>query len=888
MSEKKKKKQNSGKFKSLMDHRILVAVLAFGLALILILSTIAPLFAYASEATEETEEELVLDESTGDFASPFLMEEVPLRENPDEWTLDPEYVYRRDPFLDIPWDAATLSVEPDVAAGLLKARLYFPDLDTDAVVSFAVWNEADRQDDLVWYPGSLCGDGLWKVTAPFTAHQGSGTYQVHVYADLEGESHLVSGKSVLVDLSVIPPEFSLKCRYNQYGDSLLIAAQYFTPDEEYQKLTVAVYDKEGSIDEAMWFELHQNEDGDWIDELSLAALPENGTYVVACYKESQAEKVFLASEEIVVSGTEGSIQISGTDEEAATFRILVSALTNPDLVHRLNAAVYTIEGGDDDKIVSEMQPEGDTWYLDVRVADHDSQKGLYHVDVTAENNSGRTYLLGSLDYVVTFSDQKPLLNLEWNPSTGYLAALMENTDTVQTDKVSFAVWTEEDGRDDLAWYEGRFVTDGAWLAEIALHGQHDVNGTIHVECYQEKDDLKIRLGEGTVEVAKTSANVAVFGADAFGRLYNIGVLELSHPDTVQFCNVHVWPESVGQENGMDLAAEEGGEGWTAQLDVAVFQFAQGTYQCEAFVTGFDGKEYSVGTATFEVALDTSAAPELKATVDPYNQILDIRYENAILMQDTEDVEFAVWSDVNGQDDLIYHRAVMDKTFSWFTAFYLSQHQNNTGLYHIIAYHIVGEEKKVLGELDIEVTILPGGDAKRTDTTQLHPELQDRLALLRDLCDKEDLKLGISETLRTQEYQDALYMQGRTEPGFVVTQAMGSSYSSQHQWGIAFDFFRNVPGHAYDDLNFFRRVADLAKSVGLAWGGDWDSFVDMPHLYLPHWGEDVWELKVQYGTPQNFMATWAQYQGLPKEDTQGNQTSDSDTPAGSTSGESAKN
>ena len=56
MSEKKKKKQNSGKFKSLMDHRILVAVLAFGLALILILSTIAPLFAYASEATEETEE----------------------------------------------------------------------------------------------------------------------------------------------------------------------------------------------------------------------------------------------------------------------------------------------------------------------------------------------------------------------------------------------------------------------------------------------------------------------------------------------------------------------------------------------------------------------------------------------------------------------------------------------------------------------------------------------------------------------------------------------------------------------------------------------------------------------------------------------------------------
>lgn len=32
----------------------------------------------------------------------------------------------------------------------------------------------------------------------------------------------------------------------------------------------------------------------------------------------------------------------------------------------------------------------------------------------------------------------------------------------------------------------------------------------------------------------------------------------------------------------------------------------------------------------------------------------------------------------------------------------------------------------------------------------------------------------------------MYAQGRTKKGNIVTNAKGSDYSSQHQWGIAFD------------------------------------------------------------------------------------------------------
>lgn len=145
-----------------------------------------------------------------------------------------------------------------------------------------------------------------------------------------------------------------------------------------------------------------------------------------------------------------------------------------------------------------------------------------------------------------------------------------------------------------------------------------------------------------------------------------------------------------------------------------------------------------------------------------------------------------------------------------------------------------------------------------DVTALHPELQQKVASLQALCKKNGLKIGIGECLRTVEEQNALYAQGRTKPGNKVTNARGSTYSSQHQWGIAVDFYRDDGTGAFNTAgSFFERVGTIAKSLGLGWGGDWKSPVDKPHLYLPQWGSTTAELKRKYGTPGQFRKTWAE-------------------------------
>ena len=143
-----------------------------------------------------------------------------------------------------------------------------------------------------------------------------------------------------------------------------------------------------------------------------------------------------------------------------------------------------------------------------------------------------------------------------------------------------------------------------------------------------------------------------------------------------------------------------------------------------------------------------------------------------------------------------------------------------------------------------------------DITLCHPRLQALTAQLVDKCVGAGLPIKIGESFRSVAEQDALYAQGRTQPGSIVTNARGSSYSSQHQWGIAADFYRADGKGAYNESgDYFKKVGELAKNLGLGWGGDWKSIVDKPHVYLPDWGSGTNILKQRYGTFEAFKKTW---------------------------------
>ncbi len=144
-----------------------------------------------------------------------------------------------------------------------------------------------------------------------------------------------------------------------------------------------------------------------------------------------------------------------------------------------------------------------------------------------------------------------------------------------------------------------------------------------------------------------------------------------------------------------------------------------------------------------------------------------------------------------------------------------------------------------------------------DISICHPELQQKAEKLVSACRGQGLLIGIGECFRTVAEQDALYTKGRTAPGSIVTNAKGSSYSSHHQWGTAFDIYRNDGTGAYNNNDgFFDLVGTIGVKIGLEWGGNWKSPVDKPHFQLPYWGSTTTMLKNIYGTPNEFKKTWS--------------------------------
>lgn len=118
-----------------------------------------------------------------------------------------------------------------------------------------------------------------------------------------------------------------------------------------------------------------------------------------------------------------------------------------------------------------------------------------------------------------------------------------------------------------------------------------------------------------------------------------------------------------------------------------------------------------------------------------------------------------------------------------------------------------------------------------DLAQLHPCLKAGAEEFIKRCQAAGLPVLITQTYRTAAYQNQLYAQGRTAPpppASIVTNLKGGS--SPHEFRYAFDICRNVKGQEWDNSDrFYNKCAQIWKEMGGEWGGDWSSFVDMPHF-----------------------------------------------------------
>lgn len=135
---------------------------------------------------------------------------------------------------------------------------------------------------------------------------------------------------------------------------------------------------------------------------------------------------------------------------------------------------------------------------------------------------------------------------------------------------------------------------------------------------------------------------------------------------------------------------------------------------------------------------------------------------------------------------------------------------------------------------LPVTATGQVDARSEKTiATLQPEVRPYARALVKKAAALGITIKVISGLRTYAEQNALYAQGRTKPGRIVTNAKGGY--SNHNFGVAFDVgvFR---GSSYiPESPAYKAVGALGVELGLEWGGNWKTIKDEPHFQLrPNW------------------------------------------------------
>ncbi len=143
--------------------------------------------------------------------------------------------------------------------------------------------------------------------------------------------------------------------------------------------------------------------------------------------------------------------------------------------------------------------------------------------------------------------------------------------------------------------------------------------------------------------------------------------------------------------------------------------------------------------------------------------------------------------------------------------------------------LIGSAPPDSSQQQLDITTELVDDRSEKIIVTLLPQLHNPARQLVRAAAQQGIQIRLISGTRTYAEQQALYEQGRTRPGKIVTNAK-PGYSN-HNFGTAFDIGVFKDGNYIEESPAYRVVGQIGKSLGFEWGGDFQSITDEPHFQM---------------------------------------------------------
>ncbi|MDG4512043.1 GBS Bsp-like repeat-containing protein [Streptococcus suis] len=247
--------------------------------------------------------------------------------------------------------------------------------------------------------------------------------------------------------------------------------------------------------------------------------------------------------------------------------------------------------------------------------------------------------------------------------------------------IKFAVWSDENGQDDIVWYNA----DQTGAAYVDLRKHRDY-GKYNIHTYVNRNGKMVYLNEIVVDV-KASGTITISNVDSQTGSFDITISNITAPRGLTKVYVPTWTEAGGQDDIKWYEANRESDGsYKLTVNKVNHKSEVGNYQIHVYYRGEDGSMTGIGATTVNL-------PELKASgtvtainVNDQAGSYEVKISNVIAPKGLNKVYVPTWSEAGGQDDIVWHEAERQTDGTYLAKITKSAHKNGTGKYISHVYY----------------------------------------------------------------------------------------------------------------------------------------------------------------------------------------------------------
>ena len=402
----------------------------------------------------------------------------------------------------------------------------------------------------------------------------------------------------------------------------------------------------------------------------------------------------------------GLISIVNNNPILGSFDVVISNVKAPNGVETVKVPIWSEVDGQDDIIwyTADRQSNG-AYTVNVKASAHKNTTGLYNVHLYYVQKDGQLTGVGGTTTQVfigkTPEQLRPKASFAIennNAQKGTFDAVITNiTSPLGVKEVLVPSWSLENGQDDLIWHKATKQSDGSYRVTIKASEHKGNKGNYRADAYiVDNSNNRHYISEKVVSVdyARPSGVLSIENNNTAAGTFDAVVRNIVAPTGLKEVLVPSWSLAGGQDDLIWHKATRQADGsYRVTIKATDHKNSTGKYRADAYIVDDSNNRFYLTKKVVEV---TQTRPTASLIIENNNVELgtfDAVVRNISAPNGVKEVLVPSWSLVNGQDDLIWHKATRQSDGSYRVTIKSNEHKNSLGNYRADLYIVDNTNKR---------------------------------------------------------------------------------------------------------------------------------------------------------------------------------------------------